>query len=418
MVGTLPGELKFVTSATSHSLGQNSPRLLKPLSPEVRMKDATEKLVHWLCTQALPRYRTAASIPGLPPGMWATYEALKADGTPNAALNLRVRVQARQMFVYCRAQKMGWAADVEPMVRGLAEFIGHYAVTEDRSDGYVHLLKPDFTCADRKKDLYDHAFFALAYAALYDTFANYDDHRKASRMVKWLDKEWPHPAGGWQEGDYLAPWRRQNPHMHWLETFLFLYQASGKEKWALRAKQVYQLFAQHFYDAKHQVLREFFNDDWSLAPGAAGEAVEPGHMFEWVWLLRWYERLFGEDTASIANALWFKALAIGLDAEGLVYDQVTADGRVTEATKRLWPMTELIKAAVSQARAGVPGAEAIAAKGIADLQRFYLTTPVAGVYLDRLGAANEVVDDGAPASTLYHLIGAAIEAHTYLNAKA
>ena len=101
-------------------------------------------------------------------------------------------------------------------------------------------------------------------------------------------------------------------------------------------------------------------------------------MFEWVWLLRWYERLFGEDTSSIANALWFKALAIGLDAEGLVYDQVTADGRVTEATKRLWPMTELIKAAVSQARAGVPGAEAIAAKGIADLQRFYLTTPVAG----------------------------------------
>ena len=57
------------------------------------------------------------------------------------------------MFVYCRAQKMGWASDVEPMVRGLAEFIGHYAVTEDRSDGYVHLLKPDFTCADRKRPL-------------------------------------------------------------------------------------------------------------------------------------------------------------------------------------------------------------------------------------------------------------------------
>lgn len=381
------------------------------------MRNETQQLVRWLTEQALPRYRTQASLPGLPAGMWASFEALKADGEPNPALPLRVRVQARQIFVYCRAQKMGWAEGVEPMVRGMAEFIGHYAVTECRSDGYVHLLKPDLSIADSKKDLYDHAFFTLAYAAIYDTFGDKNAHRKASRIIKWVEKEWPHPAGGWQEGDYQAPWRRQNPHMHWLETFLFLYEASGKEKWAVRAKQVFALFEQHFYDAKHQVLLEFFNPDWSVAAGAVGEAVEPGHMFEWVWLLRWYERLLGEDTSSYANALWHKALAIGLDAEGLVYDQVTADGSVTEATKRLWPMTELIKAGVSQARAGVAGAEAVATKGLADLRRFYLSTPVPGVYLDKLGAANEVVDDGAPASTLYHLIGAAIEAHNYVNSR-
>lgn len=378
------------------------------------MRNETQQLVRWLTEQALPRYRTQAAIPGLPAGMWASFEALKADGEPNAALNLRVRVQARQIFVYCRAQKMGWASDVEPMVRGLAEFIGHYAVTECRSDGYVHLLKPDFTCADSKKDLYDHAFFTLAYGALYDTFGDKNDHRKARRIIKWVDKEWATNNGGWQEGDYSAPWRRQNPHMHWLETCLFLFEATGKVEWATRAKAVFALFQHHFYDPQDQVLLEFFNADWSLAPGAIGEAVEPGHMFEWVWLLRWYERLMGEDTSEYANALWHKALAIGLDREGLVYDQVTAAGRVTEATKRLWPMTELIKAGVSQARAGIDGAELVAAKAITDLQRFYLTTPVAGVYLDKLGAANEIVDDGAPASTLYHLIGAAIEAHKYV----
>ena len=381
------------------------------------MRNESQQLVRWLTEQALPRYRTEALIPGLPSGMWASFEALKADGTPNPSLNLRVRVQARQMFVYCRAQKMGWAQDVEPMVRGMAEFIGHYAVTPCRSDGYVHLLKPDFSCADAKKDLYDHAFFALAYAAIYDTFGDKNARRKALRIVEWVEDEWTAPNGGWQEGDYSAPWRRQNPHMHWLETFLFLYEASGKKEWAERAKAVFALFKQHFYAPQTQVLLEFFTADWSVAPGPVGEAVEPGHMFEWVWLLRWYERLFGEDTSAYANALWHKALAIGLDLEGLVYDQVTADGRVTEATKRLWPMTELIKAGVSQARAGVAGAEAIAAKALADLQRFYLTTPVPGVYLDKLGAANEIVDDGAPASTLYHLIGAAIEAHNYVNDK-
>jgi mannose-6-phosphate isomerase len=310
---------------------------------------------------------------------------------------------------------MGWAQDVEPLVRGMAEFIGHYGVTECRSDGYVHLLKPDLTIADAKKDLYDHAFFTLAYAAVYDTFGDKAAHRKARRIVQWVDEEWQHPEGGWREGDYAAPLRRQNPHMHWLETFLFLYEASGKDEWAQRAQRVFKLFERHFYDAQSQVLLEFFNEDWSLAPGAAGEAIEPGHMLEWVWLLRWYERLLGHDTSHYANALWHKALAIGLDADGLVYDQVTADGRVTAHTKRLWPMTELIKAGVSQARVGVVGAEAIAQKGLEDLQRYYLTSAVSGVYLDKLGAANEVIDDGAPASTLYHLMGAAIEAHNYLN---
>ncbi|HMU66887.1 MAG TPA: hypothetical protein PKE57_07070, partial [Cellvibrionaceae bacterium] len=64
------------------------------------MRNETQQLVRWLTEQVLPRYRTHASIPGLPAGMWASFEALKANGEPNPALNLRVRVQARQIFVY------------------------------------------------------------------------------------------------------------------------------------------------------------------------------------------------------------------------------------------------------------------------------------------------------------------------------
>lgn len=381
------------------------------------MRAVTEQLVKWLTDEVLPRYRQQALIPNLPAGMCATYEALKADGNPDPTLKLRVRVQARQIFAYCRAQKMGWTPDVETMVRGIAEFIGHYGVTECRNDGYVHLLNPDFSIADAKKDLYDHAFFTLGFAAMYDTFRDKNLHFKCRRIVKWINREWAHPAGGWLEGDYPAPWRRQNPFMHWFETCLFLYESTGKPEWALQAQTIFGLFEQHFYDAKHQVLREFFNDDWSLAPGEVGAIVEPGHMFEWVWLLRWYERLMDCDTSDYCNALWHKGLAIGLDAAGLIYDQVDADGKVLAATKRLWPLTELIKAGIVQAKAGIEGAEAVAQKAMQDLQHYYLTTSVPGVYLDKLGENNEVVDDGAPASTLYHLVVAAIEAHNYVQSK-
>ncbi len=350
-------------------------------------------------------------MPNLAPGLAATYESLSASGAPNVTSNLRVRVQARQMFVFCRAQKLGWMSSAEPLVRGMDAFIGRYAVSECRSDGYVHLLKPDFSIADGKKDLYDHAFFTLAYGAVFSTYADKAALYKANKIVEWLDEDWAHPAGGWREGDYAAPWRRQNPHMHLLETFLFLYEASGQAIWAERAKSVYTLFERHFFDAKHQVLLEYFNDDWTPAPGKDGAVVEPGHMLEWVWLLRWYQKLLGVDTSSYADALYQRALAIGLDADGVIFDEVGLDGRPIKATKRLWPMTELIKAAVAQARVGDRQAPAVLERGIESLFRFYLNTPVSGLYGDKLGEDNSLADGTAPASTLYHLIVAAIEAH-------
>jgi mannose/cellobiose epimerase-like protein (N-acyl-D-glucosamine 2-epimerase family) len=382
------------------------------------MQNATDRFVHWMTQEALPLWSQAAMIPQLPAGISATYETLHADGSPNLAANMRVRVQARQMFVFCRAEKMGWMQGAEPLVRGMDAFIGRYAVTDCRSDGYVHLLSPSFEIRDAKRDLYDHAFFTLAYAAIYSTFDDKAALRKAKKIVEWLDEEWAHPAGGWKEGDYAAPWRRQNPHMHLLETFLFLYEASGKDYWAGKAQQVFRLFEQHFFCPKQGVLLEYFADDWALAPGEPGAIVEPGHMLEWVWLLRWYQKLLAVDTSDYCNRLFSRALEIGLDADGVIYDEVTADGQIIKATKRLWPMTELIKAAVAQARVGVPGAEAVLEKGIEDLFRFYLNVPTPGLYLDKLDAQNTVADSAAPASTLYHLIVAAIEASQWAKERA
>ena len=43
-----------------------------------------------------------------------------------------------------------------------------------------------------------------------------------------------------------------------------------------------------FIDAHNGALHEFFDADWNPAPGIEGRIVEPGHQFEWAWLLlRW-----------------------------------------------------------------------------------------------------------------------------------
>ncbi len=62
-----------------------------------------------------------------------------------------------------------------------------------------------------------------------------------------------------------------------------------------------------------------------------------------------------------------------------------------------------------QIRAGNPNAEAIAIKGVDDLFTYYLCASTPGSYVDQRGADDEVVVDVAPASTLYHLIVAAVE---------
>jgi mannose-6-phosphate isomerase len=163
-------------------------------------------------------------------------------------------------------------------------------------------------------------------------------------------------------------------------------------------------------------------------------------MFEWIWLLRWYQKLSEVPVDLYCDALYRKAMEIGCDSSTfLVFDEVTADGAVINGSKRLWPITELIKASLAQAIAHPERAaeyENNAAKGINTLFRFYLDSNVTGSvlpavlraedditervvgnysgrYIDQLGADNSVVAGHSAASTLYHIAMAAIVAVNY-----
>jgi mannose/cellobiose epimerase-like protein (N-acyl-D-glucosamine 2-epimerase family) len=157
------------------------------------------------------------------------------------------------------------------------------------------------------------------------------------------------------------------------------------------------------------VLFEFFDDNWARLPNAKGDTIEPGHMMEWVWLLDWYHRRTGRPVAHYTRVLYERGLELGMDKSGLLFDSMSYKGDFIERTKRCWGQTELIKASLVQIREGNPAAEAIAIKGVDDLFKYYLCTSTPGSYVDQRGANDEVVVDVAPASTLYHLIVAAME---------
>lgn len=380
-----------------------------------RLAQATEQLVQWLQQDALPLWSQC----GVDSRNGSSFEKLLPNGSPDLYSSRRMRVQARQIFVFSRAEQLGWIRGMDSVVKRMADFSSRCGTLPCRSDGFVHLLDHEFQILDSKYDLYDHAFFILGSAAAYATYGHRADLRRAQNILEWLDLKFKHPSGGWAEGNYEAPYRRQNPHMHLFEAFLFLYEATQKPMWLSRAQSILELFNRYFYSSEEAIVREYFDQQWGLAEGEAGDVVEPGHLMEWVWLLRWYQKCSGQDQGVVADALYEKALAIGLDPDsGLLYDAVDKSGRVLEATKRCWPVTEYIKASLSQARYGCLGAEDHAARGIELLFQYYIRDNVPGTYLDRRSADNGVADSSISASTLYHLLGAGIEADAYSKSRA
>jgi mannose/cellobiose epimerase-like protein (N-acyl-D-glucosamine 2-epimerase family) len=379
-----------------------------------RLQQAASRLESWCKDLALPLWADR----GFDPLSHSSYERLLPDGSPDRKADVRVRVQARQIFVYAFAQHMGWYSKGRALVANNLEFIERFAVHPE--GGFVHLLDCEHRVIDSKRDLYDHAFFLLAYAWCHRAFGMSSALQKAAVLADYLDRSFGSALGGWLEGDYPTAYRRQNPHMHMLEAFLALHDASGDRRWLEKAEAVVRLFERRFYDPERKIVLEYFTHDWNPLPGEKGKLVEPGHMMEWVWLLRWYESKAHRPVTYIADPLYAQALAMGArESSGLLVDAVRSDGRVLSATKRCWPQTEYIKASIAQARAGRRECEEHAAAAIDRLFRYYLDeVAIPGLYLDRRDADDAIITDPIPASTLYHLIVAAAEAAAYCGERA
>jgi mannose-6-phosphate isomerase len=137
--------------------------------------------------------------------------------------------------------------------------------------------------------------------------------------------------------------------------------------------------------------------------------VEPGHQFEWAWLLARWARLRGRDDAlAAARRLFEIGAGPGVDRRrGVAMDQLLDDFSIHQPMARLWPQTERIKAAVILAQS-TDDADRKAAylkeavEGIEGL-RTYLDVPVRGLWRDKMKPDGTFVEEAAPASSFYHI---------------
>jgi mannose-6-phosphate isomerase len=200
--------------------------------------------------------------------------------------------------------------------------------------------------------------------------------------------------------------------MHLLEAWLALGAATGEGQWLDRADAIVELFHRRFYDQLTQTLGEYFGPDWSVAPGRPGQIIEPGHHYEWAWLLdRYAQANSAADgaTAGISDQLYAFATTYGVDADGLVFDSVLRDGTLHDGNKRLWVQTEAIKAAASRYERIGDMTAAARVDALLELLFNHYLDGVRGDYVEHLNRQGTSFKSFAPASSLYHVFLALTE---------
>lgn len=376
------------------------------VTPSVAAGAARIDAAAWMRERLLPYWLQAvAAADG------SNYEALDDSGEPLRDAPRTTLTQARLVYTWSHACLLtGQPAYLDRAHATLAFLVGHCGGAE-----HGWRMGP----ASDERDCYDHAFvlFGLAWLAR----ASGEARHAVMAEATWgyLERALADRVhGGFRErASNTVIARRQNPHMHLLEACLAWHETTSEPRWLARADALIALMHARFIDPANGSLIEHFNADWSVAGGGAGSLREPGHHFEWVWLLAWRARLGPHEGAQalreLAQRLWSFGAQHGIDRDiaprGLAFDELDAAGVLRNGSKLVWPQTELVKAWVARSE------QTGEAQAQHNAQAVFDTLIASHFDHATVRWRNQVTRDGAtlvanaPTRILYHVLLAASE---------
>jgi len=362
-----------------------------------KLRDYARQFDRWLMERALPLWweRGADHSAG------GFHELMALDGKPVTDAKRRARVQSRQSYTYAIAHQMGWNGDWRSAAQHGIDYLIHHFRMDDGQ--FCTLVSSRGEKLDPSCLLYDQAFALLAMAAVVKVLPERSDLRAAAHaLFERLQAVRAHRQGGFAESAKCA--FLSNPHMHLLEALLAWRDVEPGTVWDTCADRIVELCRSKFIDSREGFLREYFEEDWAPAAGEPGHVVEPGHQFEWAWLLaRWGKLRNDPEAVQTARRLFAHGLR-GVDAKrDAAVHAMRDDFTVTQPTARLWAQTERVKAALILAGPREAAMLAEAEKGAACLWR-YLQTGVPGLWRDRFEPDGSFAEEPAPASSFYHII--------------
>jgi mannose/cellobiose epimerase-like protein (N-acyl-D-glucosamine 2-epimerase family) len=373
------------------------------------LETARDSLVDWLLRAAYPLW----SKNGIDAATGSFVEALDWNGSALAGPR-RARVYPRQIYAFAQARLLGWHGDVSGIIhRGMSYFVDHYR----RADGFfLTVAGADGRAQDSRALLYDQAFVLLGYAAAaVECGATSQWEGWALELRDLIDLHLSSGDGAYwpEEG---ANRYESNPHMHLLEAYVAWAEIGNNTGWVEGVRSLVELAVSRFISNDSGALSEVYLTTMRPKPGNSGSSIEPGHQFEWAWLLLrcepWLRRPVRESA--------LRLIAIGEQYgvhEGFAINALRDDFTVHDARARLWPQCERLKAVLL---AGCLTGEQpywTAAQAAASSLCSYLHTRLPGLWFDVRLPSGELRGDVVPASTFYHLVGAIGALHHAVGAR-
>lgn len=328
--------------------------------------------------------------PGWHESIGLPYEALAGrDASPLPVQRYRAMACARQLYVFAR-QPDG-LAHADTLFAALRRRFA------DPEGGWYYSIDADGAPLDTGKDLYTHAFIVFACAAYWRRGGNPQARAVLNDTVALIEEKFGIPGGLYHaalardftvERDAVL----QNPVMHLTEAYLAAFEATGDDWYAQRLREIARQVQRTFVDPANGCIAE-------LPLGAPGNRIEPGHQFEWYSLLAMAPSVFGacELAESLTRGCAFaQRHGVAQQTQG-VAAALDADGRIIDATQRIWAQTEYARALAL--RGDDEGRAALAA----------WLTAFPGRFLHARGWHECIGPDGAvlrgemPSTTPYHL---------------
>ena len=319
------------------------------------------------------------------------YEALDAEHSPLPPQRYRAMACARQLYVFSSLIGQVPAAE-ERSAQLFSSLQRHFHDAEH--GGWFYSIDALGAPLDQRKDLYTHAFILFACAHYWDKVREPSVGHVLDTALEVIAQRFATGDGLYEaclERDWtsLQTGPLQNPLMHLAEALLATLAARQDDAVQSMLVTLCTAMQQRFIDPQQGVLME-------KPLGAVDNWYEPGHQFEWYFLLESSPLLRGSQLhASLERAFAFTEQS-GVDPHsGAVKAMLDLNGQARDATQRIWAQAEYLRALTLR-----PDAEAAVLRQLLALQQNFLH---AGGWHECRDEQGQVSRKDMPSTTPYHL---------------
>ncbi|POA53346.1 MULTISPECIES: AGE family epimerase/isomerase [unclassified Pseudomonas] len=333
--------------------------------------------------------------PGWNPQLALPYEALDTEHQPLPPQRYRAMACARQLYVF--SQLIGEASAPFAAERAAALFRSLQRHFHDAEHGgWFYSIDPEGAPLDRRKDLYTHAFIVFACAhywakvrePLVESTLNAALEVVAQRFAQG---EGLYEASLGEDWSLLGSGPLQNPSMHLAEAFLATLAARDDASVEAALLELCQAMQQHFIEPQQGVMME-------KPLGAVDNWFEPGHQFEWYFLLASSPLLRQGPLHACLERAFALSERLGVDPQsGAVCAMLELPPQASprDATQRIWAQAEYLRALTLRT-----DGQAFLERQLQALQGNFLH---ADGWYECLDANGAVSRQDMPSTTPYHL---------------